>query len=172
MSRYLSFGVMFLLALAFSYAQETIPETLETYNVGSVPYISTAKLAAAKQNYILLDTRKIDEFQVSHLEGAIWVGFEEFDENQVVSKLANKNAEIVVYCSVGVRSEQIGEKLKKLGYTQVRNLYGGIFAWKNAGYPVVDLQGAETDKVHAFDQHWGKLLTKGEKVYTKNESKH
>jgi rhodanese-related sulfurtransferase len=28
----------------------------------------------------------------------------------------DKNTNIIVYCSIGVRSEQIGEKLKKLGY--------------------------------------------------------
>ena len=40
---------------------------------------------------------------------------------------------IIVYCSIGVRSEDIGEKLKELGYTKILNLYGGIFDWKNKG---------------------------------------
>jgi len=32
-----------------------------------------------------------------------------------------------VYCSLGIRSEVIAKKLKKAGYTNVFNLYGGIF---------------------------------------------
>jgi len=71
----------------------------------------------------------------------------------------------VVYCSIGVRSEDIGEKLMDAGYNNVTNLYGGIFEWKNKGNQVYDTLGNETERVHAFNKHWGKLLSKGEKVY-------
>ena len=71
----------------------------------------------------------------------------------------------MVYCSLGVRSEDIAEKLKKAGYTAVFNLYGGIFEWKNKGFSVVDLQNKETQKVHAYSKNWGKWLLKGEKIY-------
>ena len=51
------------------------------------------------------------------------------------------------------------------GYSNVKNLYGGIFEWKNEGHPVYDSEGKETEKVHAFSKHWGKLLKEGKKVY-------
>jgi 3-mercaptopyruvate sulfurtransferase SseA len=66
---------------------------------------------------------------------------------------------------VGIRSETISEKLKKAGYTDVHNLYGGIFEWKNKDYPVVDSEGKETENVHAYSKVWGKWLNKGVKVY-------
>jgi rhodanese-related sulfurtransferase len=114
---------------------------------------------------ILLDTRKKEEFEVSALPGAHWVGYQQFDLEEFEKQWPDKSTPVVVYCSVGVRSEDIGEELMAAGYTQVRNLYGGIFLWKNQDLPVVDSLQQQTQRVHAFDKRWGKLLTKGEKVY-------
>jgi rhodanese-related sulfurtransferase len=61
----------------------------------------------------------------------------------------DKNTNIIVYCSIGVRSEQIGEKLKKLGYKNLHNLYG-IFEYKNSGGQVVNNQNKVTDSVHTL----------------------
>ena len=72
---------------------------------------------------------------------------------------------IVVYCSLGIRSEKISEKLKAEGYSNVRNLYGGIFEWKNKGFEVFDSEGKETEKVHAYSKSWSKWLKNGEKIY-------
>ena len=71
----------------------------------------------------------------------------------------------LVYCSIGVRSENIGEKLQQLGYTNVYNLYGGIFEYKNEGGTVYNLQNKPTDSVHTYNKKWSKYLTKGNKVY-------
>jgi predicted sulfurtransferase len=83
----------------------------------------------------------------------------------VSSTVKDKNANIVVYCSIGVRSEQIGEKLLKLGYKNVYNLYGGIFEYKNSGGKVVNNQNKVTDSIHTFNKTWSAYLTKGIKVY-------
>jgi len=145
-------------------AQKTIEETLEKYNRGTVPYITVSQLATS-ENAILLDSRSREEFQVSHLENAIWVGYEEFDPARVAARVPGKETPLVVYCSVGVRSEDIGEKLMAAGYTHVRNLYGGIFQWKKLGHPVYDSLGKETGRVHAYNKIWGRLLTNAEPVY-------
>lgn len=151
----------FLLGLT---AQTKMDRKLKKFNKESIPYISAEALQLSK-NAILFDTRKKDEFNVSHLNNAIWVGYKEFDIDSIDAKAIDKSSEITVYCSIGVRSEDIGERLQKAGYKNVKNLYGGIFEWKNKGFPVYDPAGNETEKVHAFSKHWGKLLTKGEKVY-------
>lgn len=98
---------------------------------------------------------------MSHLNNAIWVGYEKFEIDSLPIKDKNKN--IVVYCSTGVRSEDIGEKLIARGYKHVQNLYGGIFRWVEKGYPVYD-NSRQTNRIHVFSKYWGKLLTKGEKV--------
>jgi 3-mercaptopyruvate sulfurtransferase SseA len=59
----------------------------------------------------------------------------------------------VLYCSVGYRSSMAAEQLAKLGYTDVQNLEGSLFAWANAGHP---LEGG--DRVHPYDAKWGELL--------------
>ena len=81
----------------------------------------------------------------------------------------NKNKTIVVYCSIGYRSEKIAEKLRRKGYT-VFNLYGGIFDWKNKGNTVVDSLGNTTEKVHAYNEAWSKWLFNGQKVYKKTNT--
>ncbi len=145
--------------------QKTIAETLSQFNDESVPYTYVEEIKNLDR-YLLLDTRAWEEFEVSHLKDAIWVGYERFEAATVLTKIKEKDAPIVVYCSIGARSEEIGEKLLALGYTNVKNLYGGIFEWKNKGHSVFDQQGEETKKVHAFDKEWGKLLKKGKKVYS------
>ena len=70
-----------------------------------------------------------------------------------------------MYCSIGARSENVGEKFIKKGYTNVFNLYGGIFEWKNLGYQVYDSNGSETENVHVYSEEWGVWLNTGNKVY-------
>ena len=145
-------------------SQKKLDRTLRVLNKESIPYIQISE-AVEKDSVVFLDTREIGEFEVSHLKNAVWVGYDTFDPKIVKDSIPDANTPIVVYCSIGVRSENIGEKLQKLGYTNIQNLYGGIFKWKNMGNPVFDSIGNETEKVHAFNKLWGKLLTKGEKVY-------
>lgn len=156
--------ILLICCAASVVAQNKLDKTLKKFNKESVPYIQVEEVERL-ESLLLLDAREFEEYEVSHLKNAIWVGHKKFDLDSVVSKIENKNSPIVVYCSIGVRSENIGEKLIKAGYTNVTNLYGGIFEWKNQGYPVYDSINKETEKVHAFNKHWGKLLTKGEKVY-------
>lgn len=142
--------------------QKDIPELLSAYNKMSVPYITVQTLKMEYEDYVILDTRKKKEFKVSHLPGAIWVG-EQYDLKNLPE--VSKDARIVVYCTVGIRSESYGEKMLKDGFTNVQNLYGSIFYWKDAGYDVVDKNEAPTEKVHVFGKVWSKYLKTGEKVY-------
>ena len=155
---------LFFLGLGLATAQKTIKAALDTFNKESVPYVTVAVLKETPSP-ILLDAREKEEFLVSHLNQAFWVGYENFKLNAVTNKISDKETPIVVYCSIGVRSEDIAEKLVAAGYTNVKNLYGGIFEWKNQGNTVVDSQGNATEKVHAFSKQWGKLLTNADKVY-------
>ena len=113
-------------------------------------------------NTVFIDAREKSEYEVSHIEGAIWAGYDDFDLARLAS-LSSDQA-VVVYCSVGYRSEKITEQLIKAGYHNPSNLYGGIFEWVNQGKSVVNAKGATTD-VHAFNRKWGKWLRAGDKVY-------
>lgn len=129
----------------------------------TVPIIMVPELVKKSEKVILLDARELNEYKVSHLKNATHIGYKEFDE-RLLAKV-DKNEEIIVYCSIGVRSEKIGEKLQSMGFKNVKNLYGSIFEWVNQGNPVYDMNNQITTKVHAYDKKWGVWLKKGEKVY-------
>jgi rhodanese-related sulfurtransferase len=158
--------ILFLLGFQ-GYAQESLQDLLSIYNTRSIPYISVEELRMAQINeeVIILDSREYSEFNISKIDGAVYVGFSEFSTEELIKEIPLTDKMVVVYCSLGIRSEEIGEKLKKSGYGNVRNLYGGIFEWKNKDYPIFDSKGNETDKVHPYSKAWGKWLLKGEKVY-------
>jgi rhodanese-related sulfurtransferase len=129
----------------------------------SVPEIDVQKAARNSSTSIFLDAREPREYAVSHISGAIPVGYDHFSlENMPVGIAPNQP--IVVYCSIGYRSEKVTEKLQKAGFKNVYNLYGGIFEWVNQDLPVVNQSGLTHD-VHAYDHTWGIWLKKGKKVY-------
>jgi len=164
------FILLALLVTQFSIAQEKEPETLsellKIYNkLSNVPYISVQELANQKTVTIILDAREINEYNVSHLKDAIYVGHDYFSLDSIQKQLPNKDAKIVVYCSLGIRSETVAEKLKTGNYTNVYNLYGGIFEWKNNDFKVFDSKETATENVHTFNEQWSKWLLKGKKIY-------
>ncbi|WP_051286953.1 rhodanese-like domain-containing protein [Algoriphagus mannitolivorans] len=112
--------------------------------------------------YQVLDAREKKEFEVSHLQGARWVGYETFSLKNLQG--LDKNQPVLIYCTVGARSQEIGKKLVENGFTRVYNLYGGIIHWVNEGYPV-EADGKVTPKVHTYSKSWGIWLKKGQKVY-------
>lgn len=170
----LIFLILFLPAF-FMEAKEKIPEhfskKVHSLIKHTVPLITPTELASelkeqkteGKNIPVLLDTREQKEFAVSRIPGARYVGFDDFSLERLAG--ISKDDPVIVYCSLGVRSEIIGEKLKKAGFKNVKNLFGGIFQWVHKGYNVVDENNKPTRKVHTFSKKWGKWLFKGEKVY-------
>ncbi len=140
-------------------------ELLKKYNTEDIPYISVQELAMPKTDAILLDARELKEYEVSHLKHAMHVGYDHFDLNTVLKNIPKTSTSIVVYCSVGIRSEAIAQQLKKAGYSNVYNLFGGIFEWKNHNLPVYNCEETETENVHAYSKDWGQWLLKGNKIY-------
>jgi rhodanese-related sulfurtransferase len=153
----------------FSFIQSSAQVQSSTYDFTlknllshTVPEVSVAQLRMMK-DVLLLDAREWNEYQVSHIEQAKYVGYNQFEIRSL--KSLDKKQKIVVYCSVGYRSEKISEKLKQAGFADVSNLYGGIFEWVNQGNQVVDQNGNKTENIHAYSMTWGIWLNKGVKVY-------
>jgi rhodanese-related sulfurtransferase len=157
--------ILLLLASSIGFAQKSISKLLKKHNTESIPYISVQELAMPNSEAIILDSREIKEYEVSHIKDAIQVGYDHFDIKTIEGQVTDKSKTIVVYCSVGIRSEDIGEKLKEAGYTNVFNLFGGIFEWKNNDFIVYDNDDEPTENVHTFSKEWSKWLLKGIKIY-------
>lgn len=132
---------------------------------GTVTYITVDSLyhAGAASNFQLLDIRSSREFNVSHIRGARCYEYESF-RTADLGGLSREDT-VVVYCSVGYRSEKAGEILLEKGFAHVYNLYGGIFMWKNDGHEVVDSHNEVTEKVHTYNRKWSVWLKNGVKVY-------
>ncbi|MFT5840338.1 MAG: rhodanese-related sulfurtransferase [Flavobacteriales bacterium] len=125
----------------------------------SVPLISTGMLAdsiSRESDWVILDSRELAEFDMSHLPNAKWVGHIDFSMLRVLD--IPKDAKVVVYCSIGVRSEKVAEKLLSSGFSNVKNLYGGIFSWSNENKTLVQENQQPTLAVHGYDQKWVTLL--------------
>lgn len=136
---------------------------LRTLLSHTVPEVKVADAAKATNATLFLDARERNEFEVSHIQGAHWVGYDDFDMQRVAG--IPKDTPLVVYCSVGYRSEKISEQLLEAGFSDVANLYGGIFEWKNQDQSVVNMSGQKTERVHAYSRSWGIWLKEGERVY-------
>ena len=77
--------------------------------------------------YILLDTRTQEEYDQSHIPGAILIPHTEIAQ-RAADELPDKDQVILVYCRSGNRSKQASEVLAELGYTNVKE-FGGINTW-------------------------------------------
>jgi rhodanese-related sulfurtransferase len=159
----LAFSILFSPLFLFAQVKnQEFKQMLDSIYNHTVPLISVDSLKHLKNVY-LLDTRETEEFAVSHLKTARNVGYIWFDMRTVYD--IPKDATIVVYCSVGYRSEKIGEKLIKDGYHHVYNLFGSIFEWANEGNPLYKSNGVQTTEVHTYNKKWSKWLERGTKVY-------
>lgn len=128
-----------------------------------VPEVDATQAYQMLEQAVFIDTRSRGEYEVSHIQDAIWVGYDDFDVGRMAS--INKNTKIIAYCSVGARSEKITRQLLEMGYADVSNLYGGVFEWVNQEQAVYKKTNVPTDEVHAYNKAWGVWLNKGHKVY-------
>ena len=159
-----SFLFLFLITGQFCIAQNSLDKLLEKFNKGSVPYMTISDLHKIKDSVVILDAREKEEFEISHIPKAKYVGYKNFSLQKLDSLKIPKTSTIVVYCSLGIRSENIGEKIKEYGYPNVLNLYGGIFEWKNNNLEIVN-NNKITDSIHTFSKKWSKWVQNGIKVY-------
>lgn len=66
----------------------------------------------SKNNYIIVDVRTKEEYEVSHVKGSINIPYDQIDENTNL----DKSKTIIVYCRSGNRSSKAYDTLKSLGY--------------------------------------------------------
>ena len=85
------------------------------------------RIMEEETGYILLDVRTLDEYNESHIPGAICIPNEHINSTPP-SQLPDKSQTILVYCRSGNRSKQAAQKLADMGYTDIRE-FGGIMTW-------------------------------------------
>jgi rhodanese-related sulfurtransferase len=133
---------------------------LTAHKFPNVQWVSTADLArwredAGRTQPLLLDARADIEYRVSQIRGAVHINPGRPSLRPLRGRATNDP--IVVYSSVGYRGARLADWLERQGFTNVRNLAGGIFEWANEDRPVVR-DARPTPEVHPYDRRWGFLL--------------
>lgn len=77
-------------------------------------------------NAVLLDVRTAEEYKEGHISGSKNISYEKVDT--VESLITDKTTPIFVYCHSGSRSRIAVNKLRSIGYTDVKNI-GGIVSY-------------------------------------------
>ncbi|AFY44261.1 rhodanese-like domain-containing protein [Nostoc sp. PCC 7107] len=96
------------------------------------------RLAAGDANIQFVDVREPQESAIASIENFINLPLSEFtDWNQKIFAMLNPEAETLVLCHHGIRSAQMCQWLVAQGFTNVKNISGGIAAYSQLVDPTI-----------------------------------
>jgi rhodanese-related sulfurtransferase len=139
-----TFGVPILLTKVLT--KDTVPEEVTN------PTKKVTRSATPQQklvDYVNIDVRELKSYiddnkdiylldvhipEQEHISSTdAFIPFDELEAYKAELP-EDKDTEIVIYCRSGNMSEMASQELIDMGYTNVKNLTGGIQAWKSEGY--------------------------------------
>ena len=123
------------LALVFFMFIGGIAPTFAAESATVTPALAETWLAATPGVQVL-DVRTKEEFATGHLSKATLIPWTDKDFADRAAKELDPRKPLLVYCQGGVRSAKAAAALVKLGFTDVRDLAGGIHAWQQADKPI------------------------------------
>lgn len=94
---------------------------------GNITVEELKALQDAGEKFRLIDVREPGEYRTARIEGS-----ELRPLGQIMhwaQELPGKNEEIILYCHHGMRSDRACQYLASQGFTNLRNLVGGIDEW-------------------------------------------
>jgi rhodanese-related sulfurtransferase len=125
-------------------AAEVLPKLQRHPGTGATPAAAAAfknlnveefaHMADDKQN-VILDVRTPEEFQASHIPGAVNLDVTASDF-EAKAALLDRSKTYLVHCASGVRSARACDKFNQLDFPNLYNLPGGFRAWAKVGKPV------------------------------------
>ncbi|AFY33648.1 rhodanese-like domain-containing protein [Calothrix sp. PCC 7507] len=96
------------------------------------------RLSAKDTSVQLVDVREPQELAIASIEGFVNLPLSEFAEwSEQVPTLFNPHAETLVLCHHGIRSAQMCQWLVDQGFTNVKNIAGGIDAYSLLVEPTI-----------------------------------
>jgi len=84
----------------------------------------------------IIDVRTPEEYADGHLSGSTMIDFYEADFADRIAAL-DRDTPYLIYCRSGNRSGETRELMEQLGFTDVRDVDGGIVAWADADLTIV-----------------------------------
>jgi rhodanese-related sulfurtransferase len=98
-----------------------------------LPFVEPSELKQLQleEEITLIDVREPGEYASEHIEGAILVPLSTISQE----KLPSTSKSIILYCQSGKRSQLAAQQLAATGL-KIRQLQGGINAWKQEGFAI------------------------------------
>lgn len=81
-----------------------------------------------ERDFDLIDVREPGEHEIVHIPGSRLIPQGRFMSGEALSNLP-LDREIVLYCKAGARSAEVLAGLRRLGYSRVKHVPGGVLAW-------------------------------------------
>jgi phage shock protein E len=88
------------------------------------------RAGATQKPLSIIDVRESCEFKDAHIDGAEHIPLANL-AREMRLKHPDKEAPILVYCDIGIRSNHAAKLLRALGYQRVMDLRGGIHAYQH-----------------------------------------
>jgi rhodanese-related sulfurtransferase len=88
-----------------------------------------------REKAVVIDVSDAEEFALGHITNAKSVPFSQLEE-KLAGQVKNKELPLILVCTSGVRSNRAVAVAKKLGFTNVQALAGGLKSWKEANLPL------------------------------------
>jgi UPF0176 protein len=135
--------------------------TFDVTNTGKHVNASEFNQLAEDPNTIIVDMRNHYESEVGHFKGAILPDVDTFrEELQVVEDILkdNKDKNLLMYCTGGIRCEKASAWMKHIGFNNVYQLNGGIIEYARQ----VKSEGLENKfigKNFVFDERLGERIS-------------
>ena len=113
---------------------------LYTYIAGALSPVKElntheATLKINKEDAVLLEIRKQEEFKKGHIVGARQIKSSELESNDFSKLEKHKSQPIIVVCAMGMSAKKTASALLKAGFTEASVLQGGMSAWTSANLP-------------------------------------
>jgi rhodanese-related sulfurtransferase len=118
----------------FKFDKKTQKEDLK--NITPEKAFSLVNENRNNSNLVILDVRTPIEYRDGHLEGSKNIDYKSNDFKKVIDEM-DKTKTYILYCRSGVRSAKSYDIMKKLNFTDVYNVEGGIKGWMKKGFPIV-----------------------------------
>lgn len=93
-----------------------------------------------RNGHQVLDVRESSEWDDGHVENAHYMNFKVI-RNRISELSLTPDDHISVVCGTGKRSSTASSILLMNGYQHVYNVIGGMTAWRDAGYAMIDAEG-------------------------------
>jgi len=101
------------------------------------PAISASGLAARQVTSevpLVVDVRPNSEYKSGHVAGAVNIPFDRMEKH--LDELRRAENGIVLYCTMGKRTQKAEQTLLDHDIQNIYHLAGGLGAWRQGGYPI------------------------------------